>query len=817
MRNYYLPFFVFFTYILFAFEFTTNGKSFTLYQDPDKYIIHAGEPYVEYADSSMIEISVIYTLSDTKMLYVIEKSSNSWPSIKQTFSTYCDSVRWIPVYNVTSSYDDGGEYYLFNQIIVKFDSTTTPSQIDSIALAHDLGTSTDMIPSYLNLFDMDSDNPRNPLYLSMELDSLSLINWAVPVHSITSGLADEYYDDYQWNLNNTGQIDENDSIDINAPEAWTIEMGSEDIIVAILDNGVNGNDPEIDGDMAHEDFDAGQILLGMSNASQCDTDTQGRPCSPISAHGMGCAGIIGAQHNEVGVKGIAPGVKIRSITMWVPESNLAVVNAIDYAWNNADILSCSWNMMDVVPDDGEYYDPAIDEAYQEGAENGRGGLGCIFVHATGNWGVVGFPPNYVEEVIGVGAATHSGQRAGYSANSSLVDIVAPSKDVTNTGIATLDPVGTFGLSNSDYNLDFGGTSAACPHVAAVAALILSVNPDLTHTEVKTVLYDTAIELDSVADWDGAGLVDAFGALMSLFCCGDVDKDRYEDTEENGLDNDDSYLISDFIMETDIPDIAQEELGDHNDDDVIDVLDAVAIVGHKNNNICESVSLTKSYHNNSDSFGDIVISSGEKLNRSGEIEVVIEISSEVPVEGFQFNLEFDTGSLNYIRHETTEITDSYVTYSKIIDDHVRVLSFNDGVNPIPQGNHQVISLYFNDNLSRISGNIDFQLNEKVMATSDGDRINISSNPYLPEVFILHPAQPNPFNPITTIQYDLPEESYISIQVYDVMGRQVAELVNGVVSAGYRSVVWDASRYSSGIYFVKLITPGYTETQKVMLLK
>jgi len=89
--------------------------------------------------------------------------------------------------------------------------------------------------------------------------------------------------------------------------------------------------------------------------------------------------------------------------------------------------------------------------------------------------------------------------------------------------------------------------------------------------------------------------------------------------------------------------------------------------------------------------------------------------------------------------------------------------------------------------------------------------------IPEQYELYNPWPNPFNPVTTLRFGLPEESNVSLKVYDVTGKNVADLVSGHLSAGYHSVVWDASTNASGLYFVKLTTPGYSATQKLMLVK
>ena len=87
----------------------------------------------------------------------------------------------------------------------------------------------------------------------------------------------------------------------------------------------------------------------------------------------------------------------------------------------------------------------------------------------------------------------------------------------------------------------------------------------------------------------------------------------------------------------------------------------------------------------------------------------------------------------------------------------------------------------------------------------------------EGYVIHPAFPNPFNPVTTISYDLPFDGEISIVIYDMLGKKVKELVIGHKLKGTHEMVWDASGKSAGIYFVVLTAGNFVSTQKVVLLK
>jgi hypothetical protein len=89
--------------------------------------------------------------------------------------------------------------------------------------------------------------------------------------------------------------------------------------------------------------------------------------------------------------------------------------------------------------------------------------------------------------------------------------------------------------------------------------------------------------------------------------------------------------------------------------------------------------------------------------------------------------------------------------------------------------------------------------------------------IPTSYALGQNFPNPFNPTTVIPYDLPEESYVNLRVYDVFGREVLMLVDGVQGAGHRSATLDAARLPSGIYFYRLRSEKFTEMKKAVLMK
>ena len=89
--------------------------------------------------------------------------------------------------------------------------------------------------------------------------------------------------------------------------------------------------------------------------------------------------------------------------------------------------------------------------------------------------------------------------------------------------------------------------------------------------------------------------------------------------------------------------------------------------------------------------------------------------------------------------------------------------------------------------------------------------------VPEEFGLNSAYPKPFNPVTTLSFQLPMDSQVSIQVYNIQGRLIETLADHNMQAGYHSITWNADQHSSGMYFVKMIAGDHMSTQKLLLVK
>lgn len=351
---------------------------------------------------------------------------------------------------------------------------------------------------------------ENQLKLIQDLDAEGFIKWGEPDFKMEIvRLIDPNYSD-QWHLNNTGGDLDGKAlvadVDIDAPEAWGISTGVSNVVVAVIDDGLE----------AHEDMAA--LLPGYTPAN----DGDGTPFDSGDGHGQQCAGLIGAQHNEIGVRGVAPGVSMFSVNIYYPgTTNADIATGIDWAVNHgADVLTNSWGFTNC-----NFVSSVITSAFSNAASNGRGGLGCIILVASGNDNGCVFYPANLSTVIAVGAISGDGERSEYSNYGPELDIVAPSDDDYSYhhgqlmgvhGLRTIDRMGTAGSDSGDYSSDFGGTSGAAPQVAGVAALVLSVNPGLTKTEVDNILTSTADDVGSLGfdNEYGYGRVNAYEAVVA---------------------------------------------------------------------------------------------------------------------------------------------------------------------------------------------------------------------------------------------------------------------------------------------------------------
>lgn len=291
---------------------------------------------------------------------------------------------------------------------------------------------------------------------------------------------DTYYG-LQWALK---QIDDHD---IDAPEAWDIHTGTNNITIAIIDTGV---------DLDHPDLQA-NIVAGYDfvNKDFVPDDDYG--------HGTHVAGIAAAVGNNAqGIAGVSWAARIMPLKVLDSSGNGTIFNvadAIDYAVaNGAKVINMSLGAPGTsYPCSGF---ETIRDAMQNALDNGR-----LVVVAAGNESAsaVSCPAAY-DQAMAVGSTTSGDTRSSFSNFGPRLDIAAPGSSIYST----------YPGGNYTY---LSGTSMATPHVAGLAALLWSFAPSLTNTAVRQIIQNTADDLGA-AGWDpyfGYGRINAHRALESV--------------------------------------------------------------------------------------------------------------------------------------------------------------------------------------------------------------------------------------------------------------------------------------------------------------
>ncbi|HEX6244191.1 MAG TPA: S8 family serine peptidase [Polyangiales bacterium] len=298
-----------------------------------------------------------------------------------------------------------------------------------------------------------------------------------------------------------------DTIDIEG--AWRLSSGARDITVAVVDDGC---------DLRHPDL-AAQLVPGR-DVLDGDDDPSFAPNQPGNTHGTACAGIVAAAPtNGVGIVGTCPECTLSCVRLvnnyvdqGVPLS--ADIAAFEFALQSgAAVVSNSWGFAESVP-----VPAALAAAIERVAEQGNGGRGAVVVFAAGNENraIADDEIAALPYVLAVGAVNRFDESAPFANYGPALDLSAP------TGSLTTDISGPDGDSSGDYTNLFGGTSAACPVVAGVAALAMAAASDASAADVRRALIESArkapFATPDASGHDevyGYGIVDPAAALRAL--------------------------------------------------------------------------------------------------------------------------------------------------------------------------------------------------------------------------------------------------------------------------------------------------------------
>lgn len=306
---------------------------------------------------------------------------------------------------------------------------------------------------------------------------------------------------------------------IKAYDAWDIGVGSSTVTVAIVDDAVKTDHPDLlpviwtnTGEIAGNgiDDDGNGYIDDVNGFDVADNDSDARPPASglwqllgLFTHGTHCAGIAGAAtNNNLGIASIGNGIRIIPVKATSNSSliPLAIDNGnegVDYAVaSGARVISMSWG--------GATQDSTLTNVIQAAVAAGR-----ILVSAAGNDG--NSNPNYpsaLPGVICVGSVSRGDVVSSFSQRGNMIDVMAPGDSIWST-LAT--------SANYGYQ---SGTSMACPMVAGLCGLMLSQNPGLDANAIESCLKSSCDNIDgingSLIGQMGAGRINAQNALQCIF-------------------------------------------------------------------------------------------------------------------------------------------------------------------------------------------------------------------------------------------------------------------------------------------------------------
>jgi subtilisin family serine protease len=299
-----------------------------------------------------------------------------------------------------------------------------------------------------------------------------------------------------WGMQNTEQFGGAVGMDMKGPQAWDITTGSSNIIVVIIDVGVQTNHPDINQ------------IPGTNFTSDASLD--GGPVNACDNHGTAVAGCVSALiNNSLGTVGIAPGCRCASARAFI--SN----NSCDNSWTTAsswtvNALAWAQSIGARVSNNSNKYGSLVQSSAIAAEYALTRAMGMVHFAAAGNDtnNAIVYPAS-LPGVNAVAALGEGGKLAFFSNHGTGLAFSAPGQDIYTT-----DRTGTNGYSTNDYAF-VNGTSLASPYAAGVAALVLSVNPSLSATNVEQIMQQSCVDLgppgyDTTYGW---GLVNAYNAVM----------------------------------------------------------------------------------------------------------------------------------------------------------------------------------------------------------------------------------------------------------------------------------------------------------------
>ena len=663
---------------------------------------------------------------------------------------------------------------------------------------------------------------------------------------------------------------------INAEQAWDIQTGSWNVRIGIIDSGIDYTHPDLGGSFGVKV--TGGYDYGYGDADPLDDYWHGTHVAGIAAaftHNLnsggqreGIAGVAGGwgydARNGSGNKGAQLiALKISGPTGITTENAAqAIVSCASPNQYNCHVLNNSWG--------GYQYDETI-----RGAINYAARLRRVFVAAKGNDNTTQrhYPSDYDQDwVISVGATNKSGGRASpgdpgwpwpyYGSNyGNGIDVMAPGTAILSTMptyrtadmIASGLPPNYAGAGNPETGPPISGTSMAAPHVSGVAALLLSENSTLHPQEIEGIIQASArdIQTPGYDEETGYGIVDARRALEMLRPPWELD--RYTARGGTIVSSTGVYPIIIFNTGGGLPS---------------------GIYFVRRHEVRTTVQFPKTYQEKPYVFGrgpGITIGWGPEAPnyQTGFVQVVTSSYTSATLRTYiyqvwdeagyykgwfpttasnvvfaysvlgkpeapppppapptnltvttgpvsshpQLNWTASSGATGYYIYRCSNLYYTCSSFSRIAS--TTATSYIDQSKYIGSGclgggdeiTHYYVTAY----------NTGGESDPSNTATTCTDAPGKTNAPPVPRAFALHTNTPNPFQEQTELRFDLPEATRVRVVIYDVLGREVARLVDGEMSAGYHRIVWNATHLPSGVYVCRFEAGTFQATRHMLLLR
>lgn len=455
--------------------------------------------------------------------------------------------------------DPGTRYYLTEKVIVGFETGTSIPEKEAVLEEHGLK----YVKAYAGLQDVyllevTGTAGKNPVKVCMDLVARKEIRFAEPnlinryqsYHRPTDDLFG-----LQWHLQSSDDIELVAGADVGATKAWDLEKGKRDIIIAVLDDGF---------DLSHPDFQGAGKVVGARDF--IDNDLLPDPSAQTGDfHGTPVAGVAIGEENGMGIVGSAPGCAFMPIRFDLRADDNLMFEIFEYAGRRAHVMSNSWGPVPVFAPLSSLQHEQIIDLVEKGGPDGKG---CSILFAAGNYNAPLFDMSNTNfewrhpsqglrvtrgailngyaahsHVIAVSASTSLNRKAAYSNWGKEINFCAPSNNfhpidpqarLAGRGIWTADNEenGLGFTIDSRYTGRFGGTSSATPLAAGVLGLVKSANPDLTATEIQSILEITADKIEDTtpdpvlgrikgtyddnghSEWFGFGKINAEKAVLA---------------------------------------------------------------------------------------------------------------------------------------------------------------------------------------------------------------------------------------------------------------------------------------------------------------